>query len=157
MTPVSSIPRGVSSSLPCGESRSWWVHRVSLPARWRAHFSMTSTSKHPVFIWGCAFGCKFKCWSCPAFRGSPQILKFPCDPSRDCQITTADLACWDEKWCATRVYSPFVLWQPADSLPLPVGSFQLLTLHWGYLNNHNISIMRYQFACVLQGSWSLVL
>lgn len=68
---------------PAGRAEGGGVHGISLLPRWQAHFCVTSTSKRPVFLWGCGFGCKCKCRSRPVLRGTPQILKrwVPCELS----------------------------------------------------------------------------
>lgn len=59
---------------------------------------------------------------------------------RDCQKNTGDFASRDQKSCAP----PLSFGSPLTSCPCPWDPSQLLTLHWGYLYDHNISIMRYQ-------------
>lgn len=152
MTPVSSIPWGISFALPCGESRRWWIHKVSLPPRWWAHCCMTSTSKRPVFLWSSAFGCK--CRSCPVLRGTPQILQwsFPSQPGRDRQINTADSASWDPKSISSLCPSA-ACWLAAPAHRILFNSsrsteviYTIITALWWDIS----------CACVPQVSWSLV-
>lgn len=99
---------------------------VSFLPRWWAHFCVASIPICPVFLWDSASGCTGKYWSCPVLRGTPQTLKrlFPCEPGRELLVKY----CW---FCLLRLEvlytksacSPFILWQSADKLPLPMRSF----------------------------------
>lgn len=137
MAPVSSIPWGISFVLPSGKSRRWWIHKVNLPLRWRAHI------KCPVFLRGLCFGCKHKCQSCP-WEGCVRYLKghFP--------VSLAETARWIQLILPPQtrsvMHQEYIHSLSFHSLltgcPCPWDPFQLLTLHWGYLYNH-ISVIRY--------------